>query len=224
MRVVNQSGQVIEETSLPKGTSLVSSDVVLMWLHPDDVGLSAEIENLTPDKENLAARFLFPRHHPDWQPPELDLHDPMGIIRGAFHTVWTNDLRRALRGTVDVLGGTVIHEADVPHMDARCTYVYLADSVIEYAVPNSPERLRDMPRAHTLLSQSQHDIYHGISFVVEDLAAVRDRLERLKIGLTLNQNNRIEVDQADSFGLRWGFVSEFIRGDPRSSEIGNCPQ
>ncbi|HEX4245353.1 MAG TPA: VOC family protein, partial [Acidimicrobiales bacterium] len=143
-------------------------------------------------------------------PPVSD-HDPLRIERCSHHTVLTDRPERALRLVVEILGGTIIHEGRNEVMGTTSTYVHLADSILEYAVPDIDTA------AHRDWSQDgPDDTYHSVTWKVADLARAERHLEARGVRIRDRSGNAIITEPATSLGIPWGFTSTLTPGDPRS--------
>lgn len=220
VRVYDQSGRLVTSEKLPSDTSLVADGIVLIWLDADDVGFSVEIGQVPYEMEHGPEAYaLYPRHDPKWRVPELSADDPLGIIRSAQHTILTRDLERSLKGAVDICGGRIIHQGENKVLGTDSTYVYLAESVLEFAVPKQPggilQEELDMERK-SAIPQRQHDAYFSINFYVDDLDKARKHLASKGIALQYDSDELILTDPKDCLGMRWGFTSGLTPNDPRA--------
>ena len=97
----------------------------IIFTAPSDTGLEYEF-----------ATYLERRERRGEPPaPAVSADDPLGIERCAHHTILTDQLDRARRLYVDMLGGHVIHEGHNEVLGTRSSYIGLADAVIEFAEP-----------------------------------------------------------------------------------------
>ncbi|MFV0318589.1 MAG: VOC family protein [Microthrixaceae bacterium] len=193
--VIDQFDEVAEGERPP---TAAGSKMPLFFTSPRDTGLRYE---LFP-----AIDFpLDPRPtDPGWIPPPLD-GDPLGIERCSHHTVLTDRPDRALRFAVDVMGGSVVHEGRDEVAGAHSTYVALADSIIEYAVPD--------PRTHAeadLADQAPGDTYHSITFEVRDLDAVHEHLTSRGVEVRTRTDDTIVTEPESSLGVPWGFTTATV--------------
>ena len=171
----------------------------------------------TPEAAGLRHEFLpefpFPLDHrtaPDWTlaPPAPD--DPVGIERSAYHTLLTDNPRRALRTLVDALGGTVIHEGRDEVIGAAATFVFLGDSVLEVAVPDQGTA------AHADWSTpAPNDTYHSITWQVADLDRAAAHLKSQGVAIRTRSADTLVTDPETSIGVPWGFTTRPVPGDPR---------
>jgi hypothetical protein len=97
--------------------------------------------------------------------------------------------------------------------------VWLKDSLLEYAVPDA-EGTRataslDGTTKPSLLGMPQEDRYHLITWKVRDLDAVEQHLADQRIRLEARDATTLITDPADTLGVRWGFTTAVLPGDPR---------
>jgi hypothetical protein len=204
IRCTDQFDRLSDGAAMP--TAYFSSSP-LFWTLAADTGLRYEIyptASIGPSD---------PRSAPGWTLPGVRADDPLAIERCAYHTVLTADPGRALGLVVDVLGGTVIHEARNEVLETRSTYVALADGVLEYAVPTNPSSRA----AADLASTAPLDCYHSITWRTTDLDRVVEHAARCGVGLVARTDAEVVFDPADALGVPWGFRTDLIPGDPRSA-------
>src|SRR5690606_23318501 len=103
---------------------------------------------------------LDPRVQEGWQLPAPSEDDPLGIVRCVHHTVLTTDLDRALRLSVEAMGGVVADQGRDELLGADTTSVRLADSVLRYARPDPGSILAEG------LAGTAADRYHSITWQV----------------------------------------------------------
>jgi hypothetical protein len=180
------------------------SSMPLFFSLPEDAGLRYEFFPAIPFA-------LDPRVAPDWTLPPVTDDDPLGIERCSHHTVLTDRPERALRLVVDVLGGDIVHQGRDELRRTTGTYVNLAGSILEYAVPDSGTR------AHAdWANDGPSDTYHAITWKVADLARTERHLKRHGVQLQMRSDDTLVTDPATSLGISWGFTSRLTPGDPRS--------
>lgn len=194
----------------------------LIWTLPEDTGLSWELIG-SANLRALNTEFIWPG-----EPSPVD---PLSIERASHHTILTRDLNRALRMPVDVLGGSIIHRAYNPLLQTESTYVWLpalgpvpnvpvAPLLLEIAVPNSQDSpaSKELSRGTkpSLLGLPSEDRYHMLTWKVSDISKVVDHLRNVGIRFEATSKTTVVTDPADFFGVRWGFTSEFLPGDPRA--------
>ena len=204
IRMVSQLDELADGDAPP---TAAGSPMPLYFSLPEDTGLRYEFFPAIPFP-------LDPRIAPDWSVPPVSDDDPLGIERCSHHTVLTSDPERALRLVRDVLGGEVIHEGRDELRGTTGTYVALADSVLEYAVPDVGTA------AHADWSgEDPNDAYHSITWKVADLDRAQRHLEAQGVRIQMRSDDTIVTDTATSLGIPWGFTSRLTPGDPRSGDL-----
>ena len=199
--VIDQLDQVAAGDDPPTASG---SKMPLFFSVPEDAGLRYEFFPAIPFP-------LDPRVAPGWTLPPASAQDPLGIERCSHHTILTENPERALRLVVDALGGSVIHSGRNELLGTTSTYVYLADSVLEYAVPDPGTA------AHAdWLLDDPNDTYHMITWKVADLARAEHHLRAQGVGIRSRSPHTIITDPATSLGVPWGFTTMLTPGDPRS--------
>jgi hypothetical protein len=202
IRVTSQLDELAEGDEPP---TAAGSPMPLYFSLPEDVGLRYEFFPSIPFA-------LDPRVAPGWSVPVVTNADPLGIERCSHHTVLTSHPERALKLVVDVLDGEVVHTGRDDLRGTNGTYVHLAGSVLEYAVPDVGtaayvDWARDAP----------NDTYHSITWKVADLERTERHLERQGVRIAMRSDDTIVTDPVTSLGIPWGFTSTLIPGDPRSN-------
>jgi len=145
--------------------------------------------------------------------PPVSNDDPLGLERCSHHTVLTRQPERALRFVVDILGGEVVHEGRNDLLGAGSTYVYLADTMLEFAVPDTGTA------AYTLWAKNDpNDTYHAITWKVVDLDRAKRHLETHGVRIQMQSDDTLVTDPRTSIGIPWGFSRTLIRGDPRRAD------
>ena len=195
--------QVDERADGDDPPTAAGSKMPLFFSVPEDAGLRYEFFPAIPFP-------LDPRIAPGWTVPPVSDDDPLGIERCSHHTVLTGRPERALRLVVDVLGGSVVHEGRDEIRDTSSTFVHLADSMLEYAVPDAGSP------AHADWSHDDpNDTYHSITWKVADLDRAERHLEAQGVRIRGRSDDTIVTDPATSLGVPWGFTTTLTPGDPR---------
>jgi hypothetical protein len=202
IRVTSQLDELADGDAPP---TAAGSPMPLYFSLPDDVGLRYEFFPAIPFP-------LDPRVTPGWSVPAVTDDDPLGIERCSHHTVLTGRPERALKLIVDVLDGEIIHTGRDELRGTNGTYVHLAGSILEYAVPDvgtatHADWARDEP----------NDTYHSITWKVADLERAERHLERQGVRIEMRSDDTIVTDPETSLGIPWGFTSRLTPGDPRSN-------
>ncbi|WP_210251858.1 hypothetical protein [Agrobacterium tumefaciens] len=153
---------------------------------------------------------LDPRTAPGWLLPPVEENDPLAIECCSHHTILTGQPDRALNFAVNALGGKVIHEGRNRILAATSTYVALADTVLEYAMPDAGTAAQ----AH-LAAAGSGDSYYSMTWKVVDLDRVERHLVAENVGISMRDETTIVTDAQTSLGIPWGFTSTFLPNDPR---------
>lgn len=177
----------------------------LFFTYPEDAGLRYEFMPPPPGPSPLD-----PRTTPGWTRPPVSDDDPLGIVCCSHHTVLTGRPERVLRLAVDVLGGSVIGEGRDEVRGTTATYVRLADSIFEYAVPD------EGTAAHAdWTTRAPDDTYHALTFRVVDLEQAEKHLEAQGVRIALRSADTVVADPASALGVPWGFTTAVLPGDDR---------
>ena len=197
LTVVDQLDRVVDGDDPP---TAAGSSMPLLFTTPADAGLRHELLPPIP--------FALDHRQADgWTlgPPAPD--DPLGVVGCAHHTVTTRRPERARRLLVDVFGGTVIHEGHDELLDATATYVRLADTVIELAVPTSAGAgAGAADRADQRADDgAAGDDYGSIAWEVVDLARAEAHLVAEGVGIAARTDRAILTVPATGLGIAWRF-------------------
>lgn len=145
---------------------------------------------------------LDPRVQEGWSLPAPDNTDPLGIERASHHTVLTNDPRRALSLTVDVLGGEVVREGRDEARGVSGPYVRLADTVFHFATPDGGLR-----EGASAAGEPAPDVYEAITWKVVDLERAAKHLESENVRIAHRSDTALVTDPRTSLGIPWGFTT-----------------
>ena len=189
--VVDQLDRVAEGEDPP---TAAGGPMPLCFTTADEAGLRHELLPPIPFP-------LDPRVQDGWQLPPPSAEDPLGIVRCAHHTVLTRDVARALRLSVDVLGGTIVERGRDEVLAADTTSVRLADAVLRYAVPRRKSPVRDV------VASNAEDSYHSIAWQVLDLDRVERHLISVGVGIAERADDQLVTDPGTSLGIPWGFTT-----------------
>lgn len=200
IRVTNQMDEVIEGDTAP--TSF-GSTMPLIFTLPEDTGLRY---SLFPPPY---ATMIDPRTRPGWVLPEAS-GNPLGIERCAHHTILTDRPERAVKFHT-VLGGEVVHRGRNAFIGATCTYIHLAGSIMEIAVPDKDTAAYDAWR-----KTAPDDTYRMVTWKVADLAAAERHLTAQGIRIGARTPDTIVTEPVTSLGVPWGFTTTLMPGDPRA--------
>lgn len=202
IRVTDQLGEIATGHDPPIA---LGRPIPLFFALAEDAGLPYQFFPAVP----------FPLDHrlePGWALPPVGSDDPLGIEHCSHHTVLTDRPERALALVVDTLGGEVVHSGRNEVLGSDSTYVRLADSILEFAVPDS-----DTPVHAHWEEQAPNDTYHAITWKVVDLDRVRRHLESRGVRIRTRTADTLVTDPATSLGIPWGFTTRSTPGDAPTS-------
>jgi catechol 2,3-dioxygenase-like lactoylglutathione lyase family enzyme len=177
----------------------------LFFTVPEDTGIRYEFYST----ERITR--LDPRQSQMTRPSPSRAVDPLGIERCSHHTVLTRNLDREVALLVTVLGGEVIYEGPNDVLDTDSTFVGLADTIIECAVPRSSQSIG----TYGSTGDASTDVYHSLTWKVQDLSRVESHLKNVGVGIGTRTDTMIVMDPADGLGIPWGFSSVDLPNDPR---------
>jgi len=200
--MVDQYGKRAEGDDAPRSAG--SGAMPIFFTIPEEAGLRHEFLPEFPFK-------LDHRIAPDWTLPPVSADDPVGVERSAYHTLLTDNPKRALHTLVDALGGTVIHEGRDEAIGATAAFVFLGDSVLEIAVPDAGTSAHD-----DWTTTAPNDTYHSITWKVVDLDRTAAHLAAQGVGIRSRTADALVTDPATSIGVPWGFTTRLVPGDPRA--------
>jgi hypothetical protein len=168
---------------------------------------------ISPSRHRLrgGARYAFGLDHRNaagWAPG--DAQGPLGVERCAFHTLLTDNPRRALRTLVDALGGTVFYQGRDEVIGADASYVRLADTVLQLAVPDE-----GTAAYADWTTTAPDDTYYSLTFKVADLGRAAAHLKSQGVGIRSQAGDTLVTDPDTSIGVPWGFTTLLVPGDPR---------
>jgi catechol 2,3-dioxygenase-like lactoylglutathione lyase family enzyme len=201
--IVDERGAFVDRDEPP---AVGGGEVPMFWLDPEVAGLRYQFLPAVPFPTD-------PRVAPGWEPPRLADDDPLGIIRCSHHTVLTAEPKRAVRLFADLLGGTVIHEGRDEVRGLESVYLWIADAVYEFAVPD-----KGTPAHADWPPGIPRDTYHAITFQVRDLDQVAQHLAGQGVRLQSRTEHCIVTEPRTSLGVPWGFVTALLPGDLRGGE------
>jgi catechol 2,3-dioxygenase-like lactoylglutathione lyase family enzyme len=204
--LMSQFGRLVEGEEPPTSEQGGgNSNVRMFFTPPGELGLRYQF------MQWFALPFD-PRSNPAWSLPAVSPQDPLGIERLSHHVILTKDPQRAMRLTVDALGGTVIHEGRDELRKISGPYVHLADAVFHYAVPDEGS-----PAATALARHLPEDAYYAMTWKVVDIERVARHLESAGVKVEARSDDAVVSDSATSLNLPWGFTTKLPPGDPRNA-------
>ena len=197
--MVDQYGKAAEGEDAPRSAG---GAMPLYFTVPEAAGLRHEV---LPD-------FPFGLDHrnaPGWTAAGAP-EGPLGLQRCAFHTLLTDDPRRALHTLVDALGGTVFREDRDEVIGAAASYVHIADTVLQVAVPD-----QGTAAYADWTTTAPNDTYHSLTFKVADLDRAAGHLKSQGVGILIRTEDSLVTDPDTSINVPWGFTTRLVPGDPR---------
>lgn len=172
-----------------------------IWTHPRE----------TPGQLEFALNGDFakdPRFAPDWSNVPWREH-PLGI-EGASHIgVVVGDMTKAKRLYCDVLGGTLIHEEDVPSRKKSSFVAVGEDTVIELILPHSPST----PEGQDL--EKNGEGVYSLVFKTHNLTKAREFLQSKHLRPEPEGRDSIILGPDQAFGMVFGFTQRALPNDPR---------
>jgi hypothetical protein len=197
--MVDQYGKPAETEEAPRSAG--GGAMPLYFTVPESAGLRHEV---LPD-------FPFGLDHrnaPGWAPGTAE--GPLRIEQCAFHTLLTDSPQRALHTLVDALGGTVFYEGRDEVIGATASYVHLADTVLQVAVPD-----QGTAAYADWTTTAPNDSYHSLTFRVADLDRAAAHLQAEGVAIRTRTTDTLLTDPETSIGVPWGFTTRYVPGDPR---------
>jgi catechol 2,3-dioxygenase-like lactoylglutathione lyase family enzyme len=198
IRAHDQQGRLITSAAPP--VSSFATDVLTGFTEPADTGIRYEFQQTGRRHWEKYSQLADPRLRPDWSGPERAADDPLGILLTSHHTIVTDDLPRALRLYTDVLDGEVIAESGSRRAGIASTFVRLADTVLEFAVPDEGTDL------HERISGGR-DIYAGVTMQVADADAAARHLDAVGV-VADREGDAVVIPPSAGFGAVWRFVTD----------------
>jgi len=200
---VEMVSQLDEKAEGDDPPTAATSPMPLFFTTPETAGLRYELMPPIPFP-------LDPRIQDGWRLPSAEEDSALGIDFASHHTVLTDRPARALKVVVDALGGEIIHRGRNELLGLTSTYVQLADSILEYGVPD------DGTAAHLdWRTTAPHDTYHTITWKVADLDGAAKHLQAQGVGLRTRTDDAIVTEPGTALGVPWVFTTRLVIGDPR---------
>ena len=174
-----------------------------IWTHPRE----------TPGQLEFALYGDFakdPRFEPTWSNAPWREH-PLGIERASHIGVVVRDLPAAKRLYGDVLGGTLIHEEEIPGRKQSAFVAVGEDTVVELIQPSSSGSLegRDL--------EKNGEGVHSLIFKTKDLNKAQDFLKSKQLRPESEGKDSIILGPDQAFGMVVGFTQRNLPNDPRKS-------
>jgi len=171
-----------------------------VWTHPQDTHAAFEFAA-------VPKFFIDPRLQPGWSIAYARDQHPLGIERASHLTVLFRDLNEARAVYQHALGGTLIHEDEVPGRKRSLYYAVGADTIIEAAQPLSPTSPEGMD-----LARVGEGIY-SVTFKTRNLKRAAEHL--LSKGQRFTEDgDSLVLDSNQAFGMMLGFSEKDIPNRP----------
>jgi catechol 2,3-dioxygenase-like lactoylglutathione lyase family enzyme len=202
------TGGVKQEGAGPQGA---------VFTHPRDT--CTQLEFIPTPEPDSPWNARDPRFVPRWTPKWWAQSHPLHIERFSCATVSARDVDAARNLYVDVLGGTLLHEADDDMTRTRNAYVLVGDLVVNFAQPVDPTS----PIAQDMEQHGESLV--AMTFEVADLASAEEHLLRKGVKLAITNGSVLVTDPETSQGAVMVFTTNPIPGDPRPtwSDGGGLP-
>ena len=94
---------------------------------------------------------------------------------------------------------------------AAASYVALADSVLQVAVPD-----QGTAAYADWTTTAPNDTYHSLTFKVADLDRAAEHLKSQGVGIRSRTEDFLVTDPDTSINVPWGFTTRLVPGDPRA--------
>jgi catechol 2,3-dioxygenase-like lactoylglutathione lyase family enzyme len=198
IRSHDQKGRLIAPDAPP--VSSFARDVLTGFTEPADTGIRYEFQETGRRHWEFYSRDADPRLRPDWDGPRLDPADPLGILLTSHHTIVTVDPTRVLDLYVGLLDGEIVARSRDDTQGMTSTFVRLADTVLEFAVPDAGS-----PEAEAVAQG--RDRYVGVTLQVADVEAAGRHLAEVGVE-TAPTAGGVAIPPAAGFGAEWRFVAE----------------
>jgi len=172
-----------------------------IWTHPKETHALLEFAttgNYIPD----------PRLQPGWTTAPWREH-PLGIDRTSHITVLFGDLKAGKALYVDLLGGRLLHELEMPGRKRSAFIAVGEDTVIEVTQPlsaSSPEG-RDL--------EANGEGVHAVTFKTLNLERASEFLKSKGQRIEFESADTLVLNTGDSFGMVVSFTDRAIPNDPR---------
>lgn len=155
------------------------------------------------------------RNRPGWN---LEPHvgkGALGIQYCSHHTILTNQMSRALKLYVGLMGGQVIYRMVNDLRGTKSVFISLADAVYELAEPISQNPPTCAQQHFEERENKKVDVYHALTWKVEDLGRTETHLQKQGVKIIAKSETTIIVDPDTALGIAWGFTTETIPNDNR---------
>ena len=171
-----------------------------VWTHPQDTHAAFEFAA-------VPKFFIDPRLQPGWSIAYARDQHPLGIEHSSHLTVLFRDLNEARAVYQHALGGTLIHEDEVPGRKRSLYYAVGEDTIIEAVQPLSPTSPEGID-----LARVGEGIY-SVTFKTRNLKRAAEHL--LSKGQRFTEDSdSLVLDSNQAFGMMIGFSEKDIPNRP----------
>lgn len=198
IRLRDQSGNLVKGGDF--GANLIVQEMSLMTTAAEDAGFAHSFTELLPPHLQRYGAALPRLSQANWT-PRIDGSDPLQIERIAYHTLLTSNPERSLRFLTEVLDGKIVHRTPRGTNGTGSVFVFFADTMLEFALCDG--------------DTADFDRYHQITCRTLDVGRARAHLIDSGVELAEEDRERIVSNPQSSLGVRWGFVENYVPGDPR---------
>lgn len=190
------TGGVVLDRDPPEGA---------FFTHPRDTGTQLEfVPTMTPEDA-----LRDPRLQPGWTPVWWADNHPLEILKFSHATVTTPSLDELRATYLDVVGATLVAEADRPAQGARSAFVLVGDLLVELTEPLDEAT----PLAEDLRTYGSS--LYSVSYKVRDLDRAEAHLVSKGVAIASRDDDTLIADPATTHGCVMAFTTESIPGDPR---------
>jgi catechol 2,3-dioxygenase-like lactoylglutathione lyase family enzyme len=173
-----------------------------MFTHPRDTVTQLEFVG--------SVGLADPRFHGMFDPGWWTREHPLHLLKSSHVTLAVRDLERARHVYVDLLGGTLLHEAEMPFTRTRSAFVATGeDLVLELAEP------LDADSAIAKEIDQNNEGLYAVTFRVADLGEAESYLRSKQITTATSDGTTLHADPSTTHGALFGFTTADIPNDPR---------
>jgi catechol 2,3-dioxygenase-like lactoylglutathione lyase family enzyme len=192
IRLFDMVGNAVTEASHRDGA---------IWTHPQDTHAAFEFAA-------VPKFFIDPRLQPGWSVAYYRDQHPLGIERASHMTVLFRNLSDSRAVYQDALGGTLLHEEEVPGRKRSLYFAIGEDTIIEAAEPLSPTS----PEGIDLVRVGE-GIY-SVTFKTRDLERAAGHL-RSKGQPFSAEGDSLVLDSNQAFGMGIALTEKDIANRPK---------
>jgi hypothetical protein len=182
-----------------------------IFTHPRDTYTQLEfIKEPPPNGGDPGRRVFNPLFHGSFDPGWWTTNHPLQVCKSSSTTLTVGDVEKARDLYVDVIGGTLLHEAEMPLTMTRSAFVATGDDlVVELAEPLDP----DSPLAKDM--ELNGEGLYSVGMKVADLGDAERYLRSKGIDFAHADGTTLYTDPATTHGVVFSFTTWEIPNDPR---------